>query len=152
MLQSIRNGNLDMTDQANESRAPILVVDDNATMRKLVTAQLEKLGFASETANNGIEALDKLVGSTYKIVLMDVQMPEMDGIEATKRIRERDTQGGTHTTIVALTGHCSRTDCLAAGMDDYVAKPMNIATLKKIVEKWVVDPQMNPQVSDPQIV
>ncbi len=130
-----------MTDQSNESSAAILVVDDNATMRKLVTAQLEKLGFASETANNGAEALEKLAGRQYKMVLLDVQMPVMDGLEATRRIRERDSETGIHTTLVALTGHCSRTDCLAAGMDDYVAKPMNIATLKKIVEKWVRNPQ-----------
>ncbi|HEY9756278.1 MAG TPA: response regulator [Oculatellaceae cyanobacterium] len=119
----------------------VLVVDDNATMRKLLTAQLTKLGVASDTANDGQEALDKIANTRYRMVFMDVQMPVMDGLEATKRLRDREKETGNHETIVALTGHCSRADCLAAGMDDYVAKPMNIATLKKVVEKWVDEPQ-----------
>ena len=131
-----------VTEDSDQARPLILVVDDNATMRKLVTAQLSKLGFASDMAVDGQEALDKIAEHPYKMVLMDVQMPTMDGIEATKRLRERETQTNQHTTLVALTGHCSRTDCIAAGMDDYVAKPMNIATLRKIVEKWVGQPQV----------
>jgi CheY-like chemotaxis protein len=115
----------------------ILIVDDNATMRKLVTAQLKKLGFESETANDGKEALERLANVAYSMVLMDVQMPVMDGIEATRQIREIENGSRRHTIIVALTGHCSRTDCLAAGMDDFLAKPMNIATLNNTVEKWV---------------
>jgi CheY-like chemotaxis protein len=127
------------SDQTN--RPLILVVDDNATMRKLVTAQLTKLGYSSETANDGKEALDKTAKQSYQMILMDIQMPIMDGIEATQKLREREIQDGYHVTVVALTGHCSRTDCIAAGMDDYVAKPMNIATLKKTVEKWVPQAQ-----------
>ena len=132
-----------MSENSDQSKQPlILVVDDNATMRKLVTAQLSKLGFTSDTALDGQEALDKIAAHAYRMVLMDVQMPTMDGIEATSRLREREKECNRHTTVVALTGHCSRTDCIAAGMDDYVAKPMNIATLKKIVEKWVAQPQL----------
>ena len=130
-----------MSDSSDSVKPPILVVDDNATMRKLVTAQLSKLGFPSDTALDGQEALDQIAAHSYKMVLMDVQMPTMDGIEATNRLREREKESNQHTTVVALTGHCSRTDCIAAGMDDYVAKPMNIATLKKIVEKWVTQAQ-----------
>ncbi len=133
---------LHVTEDSAQAKPLILVVDDNATMRKLVTAQLSKLGFTSDTAVDGQEALDKIAEHAYKMVLMDVQMPTMDGIEATKRLRERETESSQHTTLVALTGHCSRTDCIAAGMDDYVAKPMNIATLRKIVEKWVGQPQV----------
>ena len=128
---------LKLNEQHEQHKPLILVVDDNSTMRKLVTAQLSKLGYSSHTANDGQEALDKTAVHKYKMVLMDVQMPTMDGIEATAKLREREALDQVHTTIVALTGHCSRTDCIAAGMDDYVAKPMNIATLKKIVEKWV---------------
>jgi CheY-like chemotaxis protein len=68
---------------------------------------------------------------------MDVQMPIMDGLEATRAVREAEKITGKHTIIVALTGHCAKTDCLAAGMDDFIAKPMNIATLKKTVERWL---------------
>jgi CheY-like chemotaxis protein len=119
----------------------VLVVDDNATMRKLLTAQLTRLGVIADTANDGQEALDMIANTRYRIVFMDVQMPVLDGLEATRRLREREKETGRHETIVALTGHCSRADCLAAGMDDYVAKPMNIATLKNVVEKWVDSPQ-----------
>jgi CheY-like chemotaxis protein len=131
-----------LNEQSDQKQPLILVVDDNATMRKLVTAQLSKLGYSSDTAIDGQEALDKTAVHQYKMVLMDVQMPTMDGIEATAKLRERESAVNAHTTIVALTGHCSRTDCIAAGMDDYVAKPMNIATLKKIVEKWVAQPHL----------
>ena len=107
-----------VTQSEQTNRPLILVVDDNATMRK-----------------------DKTAKQTYQMIFMDIQMPIMDGIEATQKLREREIQDGCHVTVVALTGHCSRTDCIAAGMDDYVAKPMNIATLKKTVEKWVPQAQ-----------
>jgi len=124
--------------------SPVLVVEDNDSMRKLVTTQLKKLGYDADVATNGKEALDKLATGTYSIVLMDVQMPVMDGLEATKAVRDMEKDTDEHTVIIALTGHCSRTDCLAAGMDDFIAKPMNIATLKKIIERWL--PQANVSV------
>lgn len=130
-----------MTDDFD---SPVLVVEDNESMRKLVTTQLKKLGYLADVATNGKEALDKLSVNTYSLVLMDVQMPVMDGLEATKAVREREKQTGAHAVIIALTGHCSRTDCLASGMDDFIAKPMNIATLKQTMERWL--PQSNVSV------
>lgn len=122
----------------NNSQPPLLVVEDNATMRKLVTTQLKKLGYPSEVAVNGRDALEKIKqNSRYSLILMDVQMPVMDGLEATKALREIERETGQHTVIIALTGHCARTDCLAAGMDDFIAKPMNIATLQKTIERWL---------------
>lgn len=115
----------------------VLVVDDNRVIRELVTRQLAKLGVQSETAVDGKDALEKLQSSSYNVVLMDVQMPEMDGIAATQAIRQREQQQSTHTIIIALTGHGSRVECIEAGMDDYIAKPMNIATLKAMLQKWV---------------
>ncbi len=119
------------------SEPPVLVVEDNDSMRKLVTAQLQKLGYPFDVAVNGKDALNKLSQEKYSLVLMDVQMPIMDGIEATRAVREREKSTGQHTVIIALTGHCARTDCIAAGIDDYIAKPMNIATLKTMVERWM---------------
>lgn len=115
----------------------ILVVEDNDAMQKLITTQLKKLGYQSEVACNGAEALQKLEQCSYELVFMDVQMPVMDGLQATREVRLRERDSGEHSTIIALTGHCSRTDCLAAGMDDFIAKPMNMATLKRIVERWL---------------
>jgi CheY-like chemotaxis protein len=114
----------------------ILVVDDNRVIRELVTRQLAKLGVSSETAVDGRDAIEKLGAKAYDIVLMDVQMPEMDGIAATQEIRRTESVVGKHTTIIALTGHGSRVECIEAGMDDYIAKPMNIATLRATLQKW----------------
>lgn len=114
----------------------VLVVDDNRVIRELVTRQLAKLGVQSETAVDGNDAIARLEGTSYDIVLMDVQMPEMDGIAATQEIRRREKECGKHTTIIALTGHGSRVECIEAGMDDYIAKPMNIATLRATLQKW----------------
>lgn len=114
----------------------VLVVDDNRVIRELVTRQLAKLGVQSETAVDGNDAIAKLESASYDIVLMDVQMPEMDGIAATQEVRRREKESGKHTTIIALTGHGSRVECIEAGMDDYIAKPMNIATLRATLQKW----------------
>jgi two-component system, sensor histidine kinase and response regulator len=114
----------------------VLVVDDNRVIRELVTRQLAKLGVRSETAVDGNDAIAKLEAASYDIVLMDVQMPEMDGIAATQEVRRKEASLGKHTTIIALTGHGSRVECIEAGMDDYIAKPMNIATLRATLQKW----------------
>lgn len=117
----------------------VLVVDDNRVIRELVTRQLAKLGVQSDTAIDGRDAIEKLNAKVYDIVLMDVQMPEMDGITATHEIRTAEKASGKHTTIIALTGHGSRVECIEAGMDDYIAKPMNIATLRSTLQKWAPD-------------
>jgi two-component system, sensor histidine kinase and response regulator len=114
----------------------VLVVDDNKVIRELVTRQLSKLGVDSDTAADGRDAIEKLGRESFDLVLMDVQMPEMDGITATKEIRKNEQLTGKHMLIIALTGHGSRIECISAGMDDFIAKPMNIATLKAVVQKW----------------
>lgn len=117
----------------------ILVVDDNRVIRELVTRQLAKLGVESDTAVDGRDALARLAAETFDVILMDVQMPEMDGMSATKEIRKLEAVSGRHVTIIALTGHGSRVECIDSGMDDYIAKPMNIATLKATLQKWAPD-------------
>jgi signal transduction histidine kinase/CheY-like chemotaxis protein/HPt (histidine-containing phosphotransfer) domain-containing protein len=110
----------------------VLLVEDNATNQLLAIALLEKEGHAVETAVNGKEALDALSRRSFDVVLMDVQMPEMDGFEATARIRERERRTGDHIPIVAMTAHAMKGDrerCLEAGMDGYVSKPVQAREL-----------------------
>lgn len=118
----------------------ILVVEDTVTNRKVIVRLLEKLGYRSDTAANGKEALLALSMTSYDGVLMDIQMPEMDGLEATRRIREREKRSSTHIPIVALTAHVTqehRDRCMAAGMDGYLSKPVRINQLAEALEMMV---------------
>jgi signal transduction histidine kinase/CheY-like chemotaxis protein len=105
----------------------ILLVDDNPVNQKLARAVLEKGGHAVTVAGNGAEALDLIAGGHFALVLMDVQMPVMDGLEATRLLRAREGERGGHLHVIAMTANAmagDREQCLAAGMDDYVAKPV----------------------------
>ena len=105
----------------------ILLVEDNPINQKVAARLLEKQGHTVAIATNGKEALAALVSGTFDLVLMDVQMPEMDGLEATVAIRQQEAGTERHVPIVALTAHAmvgDRERCLAAGMDGYVTKPV----------------------------
>ena len=115
----------------------MLVAEDNAVNRQLAVALLAKLGYEADVVENGREALDALERVTYDVVLMDVQMPELDGLEATRRIRERfrSTHG---PTIIAMTANAmegDREECLAAGMDDYLPKPIRLEELSRVLAR-----------------
>ena len=125
------------------SRHVVLIVDDNRMIREMVARQLIKLGVDSEIAINGIDAIEKLSRRDYHVVLMDVQMPQMDGMAATKEIRRSEEGSPKRTIIIALTGHGSRADCLATGMDDFIAKPMNLSTVRAALEKWIPNFQID---------
>ena len=125
----------------DEPLAPIrvLVTEDNIVNQKLAVRLLEKMGYQADIAINGKVAVDVLAQQSYDIILMDCQMPEMDGFEATAHIRKSDQQHGRHTPIIALTAHAIEGDrerCLAAGMDDYVSKPINPGLLKAALARW----------------
>jgi PAS domain S-box-containing protein len=110
----------------------ILAAEDNAVNQKVVLRMLERDGHRVTLANNGREALEALEAEPFDLVLMDVQMPEMDGLEAAAAIRAAEREGGGHIPIIALTAHSMAGDrerCLAAGMDDYVPKPVTRASL-----------------------
>ncbi len=105
----------------------ILLVEDNPINQKVAQRLLEKAGHHVTVANNGREALDYIGREKFALVLMDVQMPEMDGLETTVAIRENERTSGEHVPIVALTAHAMHGDrerCLEAGMDGYVTKPV----------------------------
>jgi len=115
----------------------ILVAEDNAVNRMLVTALLAKRGHTVHTVVNGREAIAAVKDGKFDLVLMDVQMPEMDGLEATAAIREREAAVGDHVLIIALTAHAMKGDrdiCLAAGMDEYLSKPIKPGELFAMIE------------------
>jgi CheY-like chemotaxis protein len=104
----------------------ILLVEDNLINQKIVILSIQKLVKNIDVANNGKEALDKFGTSKYDIILMDIQMPVMDGILATKKIREIESSTNHHTPIIAITANAlagDKENCLAAGMNDYISKP-----------------------------
>jgi two-component system, sensor histidine kinase and response regulator len=124
--------------QAPESLR-ILVAEDNAINQRLIARMLEKRGHRVTVANNGREALDAIAKASFDLVLMDIQMPEMDGFEATVALREREKATNAHRPVVALTAHAMKGDeqrCLSAGMDGYLSKPIRAEELDNILEKY----------------
>ena len=116
----------------------ILLAEDNQVNQRLAMRMLEKRGHVVDVATNGREALEALEKSSYDLVLMDVQMPEMDGIEATERIRTKERLSGGRQKVVALTAHAMKGDeekCLAAGMDGYLTKPIHAEELDELLER-----------------
>ncbi len=133
-----------MTGQDGQSgpRKPgdlrILLAEDNMVNQKMALLMLKKLGYSADSVTNGIEAISALEKKSYDLILMDVQMPEMDGLEATREIRRRWPQASLK--IVALTAHAiagDREKCLQSGMDDYVCKPINLQDLKQAIERTI---------------
>jgi two-component system, sensor histidine kinase and response regulator len=124
-------------DQQPSQRARILLAEDNLVNQRVAVGLLTRRGHVVDVANNGVEALAALEKTNYDVVLMDIQMPEMGGIEATLAIREREAADGRHTRIVAMTAHAMAGDrerYLASGMDGYLSKPIDQRTLYAAVE------------------
>ena len=116
----------------------ILVAEDNLVNQKVTVAMLQRMGHRAIVAGDGAEAINKWNESQVDLILMDVQMPAMDGFEATQRIRSQEQARGTHVPIVAMTAHAMAGDrerCLEAGMDDYVSKPVNRAALEQALAR-----------------
>jgi CheY-like chemotaxis protein len=119
------------------------VAEDNPVNRLVLVRLLEKLGYQTDEATNGLEAVEACAESPYAAVLMDVQMPTMGGFEATDHIRQQNVTRGMHTPIIAVTAHTlpsDREQCLAAGMDDYLPKPVNPEALQAALTRWLGQP------------
>ncbi|HKK61729.1 MAG TPA: response regulator, partial [Bacteroidales bacterium] len=113
-------------------RANVLLVEDNPINQKIVLLSLKKMVKNVDVANNGKEALDKFGSTKYDVILMDIQMPVMNGIVTTQKIRSIEKSTNSHTPIIAITANAllgDKEECLAAGMDDYISKPFQIETL-----------------------
>ncbi len=120
---------------ADSKRLCVLLAEDNLVNQKVTQKMLRHLGYNSDVAANGIEALRAMENQFYKIILMDIQMPEMDGIEATKIIRQRWPAGPKIIAITAYALDYSRETCLEAGMDDYIAKPVKMDELADVLRR-----------------
>jgi CheY-like chemotaxis protein/HPt (histidine-containing phosphotransfer) domain-containing protein len=119
----------------------VLLVEDNAVNREVAVGMLENLGYRTESAVNGLLALEAVAESEYAAVLMDCQMPVMDGLTATAEIRRREQKAGTRRMhIIALTANAmegNRDRCIGAGMDDFLSKPFSQAQLAGMLQRWV---------------
>jgi two-component system sensor histidine kinase/response regulator len=125
--------------RSSNGRKSILVAEDNAINQKVVMHILNKFGYKALAAGNGKEVLDCLSRNTYDLILMDIQMPEMDGLEATRTIRESD-KTYNQIPIIAMTANAMKGDddkCIEAGMDDYISKPIDAGTVKQKIDQWI---------------
>eukprot|EP01133_Synstelium_polycarpum_P003437 gene3437-3902_t len=135
-----------------EAVADILLAEDNVVNQRLAIRLLERLGHKVTLAENGLQAVQASETKDFDLILMDVQMPHMGGFEATGIIRKRESDGGKHTPIIAMTAHALQRDrekCLEAGMDDYLSKPINPDQLRTFIEKYFSPPILNPNTLEP---
>jgi CheY-like chemotaxis protein len=119
----------------------ILMVEDNAINQQVALRILQKLGYHAEAVNSGMLAIQAMKNKTYDLILMDCQMPGMDGYQTTGEIRKLEFASKKHIPIIAITAHAligDKNKCIAAGMDDYISKPININELNSILSSWLV--------------
>lgn len=129
------------TEERSSQILRILLAEDNKANQKLAMMLLKKIGYEASLAENGREAVQAAQSGKYDLILMDCQMPEMDGFEATIAIREAEKNTQRHIPIIAMTANAMQGDrekCISVGMDDYISKPINPKQLKQIVERWSI--------------
>jgi two-component system sensor histidine kinase/response regulator len=127
--------------EIQKQHTKILLAEDNPVNSHLALKTLEKAGYPADRVSNGKEVLAALNQKQYNLILMDVQMPELDGLETTQAIRQNEVLSGNHIPIIALTAHALKGDeeiCLKAGMDDYLSKPIQPKILVAMVERHLL--------------
>jgi two-component system sensor histidine kinase/response regulator len=118
----------------------ILLAEDNSINQLVAIKILNRLGYTAETVSNGLEAVKSAEAKDYDLILMDCQMPELDGYAATEMLRKHEETSGRHTLVIAMTAHALKGDrekCLSAGMDDYLTKPIDMKALDQMLAKWL---------------
>jgi CheY-like chemotaxis protein len=131
--------------QAVQQEGLILIAEDNEVNAKITTIQLQKLGYDIDSAGTGKGTIEKVRSKRYALILVDVQMPDKDGFEATREIRDFEKNTGYRVPIVAMAAHAMQGDrkrCLNAGMDDYMTKPVSLESLRDITERWIIEDPM----------
>lgn len=131
--------NLDFANQLDNSQL-VLVVEDNKVNQQVALLQLQSFGISADACANGSEAIRALALHDYGLILMDCQMPEMDGFDATKLIRKAEMLSGRHIPIIAMTAQAMEGDrekCIVAGMDDYISKPIDAEKLLQVLQRWI---------------
>jgi two-component system, sensor histidine kinase and response regulator len=125
------------------ARARILMAEDSSLIQRVARFQIEELNFVVDIVENGVQAVDAVASGNYELVLMDMRMPEMNGLDATRAIREAERATGGHIVIVALTANVldgDREACVQAGMDDFLAKPLKLDELRVVLDRWLREP------------
>jgi CheY-like chemotaxis protein len=131
-----------LNEEIYSNKISVLVVEDHLVNQKVVVAFLSKMNIRAEVVNDGSEAVNVVQDKTFDLILMDCQMPVMDGYEATEKIRELEKTTGEHTIIIAMTASTmpgDKENCLAIGMDDYASKPISIKILVELLTKYFSD-------------
>lgn len=126
-----------------EARGPVLVAEDNTRLQRLLKLQFDELGVPVIFASDGLQAVEALRRGGFAMAFMDCHMPHMDGLEATRTIRGEEQHSGRHVPIVAMTANAFAEDreaCIVAGMDDYLAKPVKLANLREMIDRWSREP------------
>jgi hypothetical protein len=121
-------------------RARILLAEDSALIRRVARFQLQDLQYGVDIVENGQQAVVAVAAGDYELVLMDMRMPEMDGLAATRAIRAAERETGRHVVVVALTANALEGDreaCIEAGMDDFLTKPLQLEALRTVLERWL---------------
>lgn len=147
MKNSYRNSVILPSRMATRSSLNILIAEDNPVNQKVAQLMLQRLGHRTDLATNGQEVLRALENRAYDLVLMDIQMPEMDGIEATRLIRSRWPQGPKIIAITSFDPEFCRDQCFSAGVDDFINKPIRMNELGAAIER-----NMSLSSSDPLLI
>jgi CheY-like chemotaxis protein len=137
------------TEQSAKAKATrILLAEDNIVNQRVAVKQLARLGYSADVVSSGVQVLEAVARNRYDVILMDCQMPELDGYEAARRIRQLPSSVG-HIHIIAMTAnamHGDREKCIEAGMNDYVSKPVKIEDLRTALERRTIAPTLSPVV------